>query len=194
MSDRDPLQALWTGQNQEPFTMSLAEIHTRAERFQTRIRRRNTIEYVAAGTVVAFFAWTAALAPAPLVQVGAVLIILGALYVCWKLYELGRAATKAELDQAASLRDFHRAELMRQRAALSTVWRWYLAPFAPGMVVFLAGVAFAPDLEAPLAAKFVVFALGVGFVSLIFAAVAWINALAVKRLDAELGELDRGRE
>lgn len=173
--------------------MSLAEIHARAARFQWRIRWRNSIEYVAAAAVAAFFAWTAATAPAPLIQAGAVLIVLGALYVCWKLYTLGRAATKAELDQAANLAAFHRAELLRQRAALSTVWRWYLAPFAPGMVVFLAGVAFAPDLNAPFAAKFLVFALGLGIVGAVFTAIAWLNAQAVKRLDTEIAALDRAR-
>jgi len=171
--------------------MSLAEIHTRADRFQSRIRVRNWIEYAASGLVIVAFGWTAAMTPAPVIQAGALLIIVGVLYVCWKLYELGRVATKAERDNAASLADFHRAELVRQRAALATVWRWYLAPFAPGMTVFLAGVAFVPELEAPLIARIAVFALGAALVIVLFGFVAFINALAVKRLDAEIAALDR---
>lgn len=171
--------------------MSLAEIHTHAEKFQSRIRVRNWTEYVAAASVVLVFGWMAVTIPMPIVKAGSVLIVLGAAYVCWKLYELGRAATKSEMNQAASLVDFHRAELQRQRAALSTVWRWYLAPFVPGMLVFLAGVAFAPELDAPLAAKFATFAVGIGFVGAVFAAIAWLNAKAVQRLDKEIAALDR---
>lgn len=171
--------------------MSLAEIHTRAERFQSRIRARNWIEYAASAFVVVAFGQIAVSAPVPVIQAGAVLVIVGALYVCWKLYTLGRAATNAERDNAASLADFHRTELVRQRAALATVWRWYLAPFAPGMIVFLAGVAFVPELEAPLIARIAVFALGAALVIVLFGFVAWINALAVKKLDAEIAALDR---
>jgi len=173
--------------------MSLAEIHTRSERFQSRIRLRNVTEYVAAAFVVSVFTWMAVTIPLPIVQAGAVLIILGALYVCWQLYLQGRAATKAELDRAVSLADFHRAELMRQRAALSTVWRWYLAPFAPGTLVFIAGVAFAPELDASLLARLSLFATWAGFIGAIFAAVAWLNAVAVRRLDKEIAALDRSR-
>jgi hypothetical protein len=193
MSDRDPLQSIWKNQKQEKFSMSLADIHTRATKFQTRVRTRNWIEYVAAGFVIVFFLWTAAMTPAPLIQTGAVLIALGAAYVCWKLYELGRAAPQSELDAATSLADFHRAELVRQRDALNTVWRWYLAPFVPGMIVFLAGVAFAPELDAPLWAKFVVFGLGLAIEIAVFTIVAGINAVVVKRLDKEIAALDRVR-
>lgn len=171
--------------------MTIAEVRARAHAFQSRIRWRNWTEYAAAAFVIVFFGWTAASVPLPVMQIGAVLIMLGAVYVCWKLNALARAASKGAADAALSIAAFHRAELVRQREALRTVWRWYLAPFAPGMVVFLAGVAFAPELEAPLAAKVGVFALGIGFVGAMFAAVAWLNARAVKQLDAEIAALDR---
>lgn len=171
--------------------MSLADIHARAQTFQSRVRRRNWIEYAAAAFVCAVFIWTAANVPYVVVQTGAVLIVLGAIYVCWKLHELGRAATKAEADAAVSVAAFHRAEMVRQREALSTVWRWYLAPFVPGILVFLGGVSFAPELDTPLAAKASVFVLGVAFIGAMFAAVAWLNARAVKHLDAEIAKLDR---
>ena len=41
MSDRDPLQTLWTQQKEEEFTMSLADVQNRASTFQSTIRRRN---------------------------------------------------------------------------------------------------------------------------------------------------------
>jgi len=175
--------------------MSLADVHERATRFQSRIRSRNTIEYAAAAFVVAFFGWMAATVPEPIVQVGAGLIVLGALYVCWQLYRLGRAATRGELDAGAqSWAAFHRAELTRQRDALNTVWSWYLAPFVPGMLVFLAGVSFTEANPAPFPARLAVFLAALGIMAALFAAIAWLNAVAVKRLDAEIASLDHARE
>jgi hypothetical protein len=195
MSDHDPLQKLWTQQTQEPFTMSLADVHLHAQKFQSRVRLRNTMEYVAAAFVVVFFAWTAATVPEPIVQIGAGLIMAGALYVCWQLYRLGRAATRSELDAGAqSWAAFHRGELVRQREALRTVWSWYLAPFVPGMVVFLAGVSFTEANPAPFPARLAVFLAGAGIMAAVFAAIAWINSLAVKKLDAQIAALDQVRE
>lgn len=172
--------------------MSLADIHARAETFQSRIRTRNWIEYVAAVFVIGGFLWMALTMPAPIIKAGALLIALGAAYVCWKLYQLGRAASKAEMDAAQSLADFHRAELVRQRDALRTVWSWYLAPFVPGMLVFLAGVSFTAANPAPSFARLAIFLVGFGLMAAVFAVIAWINALTVKKLGAEIAALDRG--
>lgn len=175
--------------------MSLADVHLHAQKFQSRVRLRNTTEYVAAAFVVVFFAWTAATVPEPIVQVGAGLIMAGALYVCWQLYRLGRSATRSELDAAAqSWAAFHRGELARQREALRTVRGWYLAPFVPGMLVFLGGVSFTEANPVPLPVKLAVFLAGLGIMAAVFAAIAWINALAVKKLDAEIAALDQARE
>lgn len=175
--------------------MSLADVHLHAQRFQSRIRTRNMIEYVAAASVIAFFAWMIPTVPEPIVQFGAGLIVLGALYVCWKLYQLGRAATRGEMNAGAqSWVAFHRAELVRQREALRTVWSWYLAPFVPGMVVFLAGVSFTEANPAPLAARLTVFLAGLGLMAAVFAVIWWLNAQAVKKLDAEIAAVDAARE
>jgi hypothetical protein len=175
--------------------MSLADIHLRAQRFQSRIRTRNIIEYVAAGSVAAFFIWLTATVPVLIVQAGAVLIVLGALYVCWRLYRLARAATGAELASGAqSWVAFHRAELVRQREALRAVWSWYLAPFAPGMLLFLAGVSFTEANPAPFPERLAVFLSGLGLMAAVFAVIVLLNAVAVKKLDAEIAALDRAQE
>jgi hypothetical protein len=195
MSDHDHLQKLWTQQTQEPFTMSLADVHLHAQRFQSRIRSRNMIEYLTAALVAVFFGWIAATLPFPIVQIGAGLIVLGAFYVCWQLFRLGRAATRHELDAGAqSWAAFHRAELTRQREALRTVWSWYLAPFVPGTLVFLAGVSFSTANPAPFPDRLAVFLAGLAIMAGIFAVIAWLNAQAVHRLDAEIAALDMARE
>ncbi len=189
----DPLQSIWKNQSADAFAMSLADIHARARTFQSRVRRRNWIEYIAALFVIAGFLAIAVLMPSTLIRVGAVLIALGAVYVCWKLHQLGRAGSKTELDAALSVTDFHRAQLVRQRDALKTVWRWYLAPFAPGMVVFVAGTSFEPALQAPLLAQVGMFLTGLAFQAAVFAGVALLNAFAVKHLDKEIAALDQAR-
>lgn len=188
MTDRDPLQSLWTQQPQEPFTMTAAELRQRAGHFQKTIRRRNITEYAAAALVIGIFGWMAVLIPEPVVKAGAVLIALGALYVCWKLHTLAGAASSA--DTAVPMADFHRAELLRQRSALASVARWYLAPFLPGILLFVGGVAFAADTGMPLTARFTLFAVSAGFVAALFGAVWWLNQRAVTALDREIEALD----
>jgi hypothetical protein len=113
--------------------------------------------------------------------------------VCWKLHQLGRAATREEMHHAQSWADFHRGELVRQRDTLATVWQWYLAPFAPGMLVFLAGVAFTPENPAPLPARAAIFGVGVLIVGAMFAAIHWLNLRAAATLTREIAALDQAR-
>lgn len=189
MTEHDPLQKLWSRQNQEPFQMSLADIHTRATRFQSTIRWRNAREYIAGAFVFSFFAWVAATDDNTLVCVGAVLIATASAFVNWNIYRRGRAAPKAALDMARNFFDFHRAELVRQRDTLRTVWRWYLGPYVPGLLIFLAGASFG-DPDVPLGMELAKFALGAGIGGAVFASIGWVNAEVAKRMDGEIGALD----
>ena len=190
MSDRDPLRDLWAGQETGNFAMPLEEIRRKAGAFQKTIRRRNMMEYAASILVLMAFGGVALTVPDWGVRAGAGLIMLGTLYVVWKLHTMARAAGAGEIDAALSLTDFHKGELLRQRAALATVWRWYLMPFVPGMIVFLSAVSFAPDNPAPLVAKLTVFFFSLGIVGALFAGIAWLNGRAVKALDAEIAALE----
>lgn len=190
MFDDNSIRKLWAGQTTEDFALTPEELRRKALGFQKTIRRRNMMEYAAAALVVAVFGGVAVLIPEPVVRAGCAMIVVGALYVCWKLHGLARAAGAAELDAAQDLTAFHKGELMRQRAALDTVGRWYLLPFVPGIVVFLGGVTFTPANPAPLAAKLVVFGLAAGICAAVFGAVWWLNARAAKGLDAEIEGLE----
>jgi hypothetical protein len=192
MSNHDPLQKLWTQQTQEPFFMSLADIHERAERFQTRIRWRNAIEYGAGAIVVFAFGALALETPDWGVRVGVALIIAGTAYIMWQLARRAGVTAKPEGQTWAA---FHRAEMVRQHAALSSVWRWYLAPMLPGVAVFIVATAFVPkENEIPLVLRLAVVAVGLAWVAAVFFGVAWINARAAKKLEAEIAALDRARE
>jgi hypothetical protein len=190
MFDDAKLRALWAGQPAHAAAITLDDVKKKAPYFQSAIRRRNITEYAASILVIGVFGAMAILFPEPVVQAGAALVDAGTLYVVWQLWRQARSASSEKIDAAVSLLDFHRAELARQRAALATVWSWYLLPFVPGILVFLAGVAFTPANPAPLPAKLVVFFGGLILVGVLFGAIGWLNARAVRQLDAEIAALE----
>lgn len=172
--------------------MSLTDIHERAERFQTRIRWRNAIEHIAGGIVVFAFSAIALATPDWGIRAGVALIIAGVAYISWQLVK--RAGATAKPDGQTWV-EFHRAELVRQHEALSSVWSWYLAPLLPGMAVFALATAFSPvDNDLPLVARLAVLGLAIMWIAFVFGGVAWINARAAKKLEAEIAALDRARE
>lgn len=172
--------------------MSLADIHDRAERFQTRVRWRNWIEYGAGMLVAVIFGSIAIATPDWGMRAGAAVLIAGIVYVCWQLASRGSAVAKTE---GQTWVEFHRTELVRQRAALSSVWRWYLAPLVPGVAVTILATTFSPIAsDLPLPARLATMVMSFAWVAIVFGGVAWINALAVKKLDAEIAALDRARE
>lgn len=193
--DLDALQALWTCQpEEEDLAMSIEDVRARAERFQSGIGRRNRVEYAASALVVVVFVLQALLIPEPVVEAGAALIALGAVVVAWRLHAQARAATRAEMDRAASSwTEFHRAELIRQRDALRSVWAWYLGPLVPGLVVFMLGVGTAPSTGLPLGIGLAISTLGLLFAGAAFAFIGWLNARAADRLQAEVAALDAAR-
>jgi len=97
------------------------------------------------------------------------------------------SAGESPADDLASV---HRRELVRQRDALRSVWRWYLAPFVPGLLVFIVGTTIEAGVHAPLWAVIATSAVSLGFVSLIFAGVWALNAYAARKLDQEINSLD----
>lgn len=190
MSNRPPtdLQALWQGQPVEPTRLSPEEIRAKATRFQRTIRFRNLREYVAAGVVVVVFAGYASGAQTWLGKLGPALVALGTLFVTFQLYtRAGAKPLPGEEGTTESCVRFHRAELERQRDMLRTVSRWYLAPLVPGLVLMFV------DRFVQAAAKGgVAVAVAAGAVvltTLVFAGIAWLNAVAAKKLDREIAAL-----
>lgn len=182
MTPDQDLKALWLTQETETHPMSIELIHARA--FQSRIKIRNVIEYVACAIVIAVFIGYAIFFPHPMMKAGAAMTAAGAALTGWQLHRRGSARTLPPGASAGSSLDFHRAELVRQKDAIgSAVW-WYLGPITPGIMVFVAGMhAARPGPLANLAP------LGVAF-GLYVLAWALMNRSAVKRLQREIEEID----
>jgi len=184
---QDEFRNVWKNQPVENVTMSLEDLRRRAAKFQRRIWWRNAREYAAFAIVVVVFGYYIKLIPFPLARAGSVLTIAGALYVAWQLH---RRASSENAPGAAGFEDcisFHRRGLERQRAALDSVWRWYLGPLIPGLAVFGAGTAIAEPL--PIRYRLLTAAIMFALVGGVFWLVAQLNRSGARKLQTQIDEL-----
>jgi hypothetical protein len=186
----DSITTLWAQRYNDAVPLD-AEALARADRhFRRRIRRRDTIEYVAGALASGVFVNTAIRTPDWGVRIACAAIILGTLIVLYNLWRRRPAAQGAALG-APSLA-FHRATLAAQRDALATVWRWYLAPVVPGMMLFLLAVLRASAQHMPFWAAL----LAITGVALPVVGIFWgihcLNRVGARRLKAMIDALDRG--
>jgi hypothetical protein len=83
--------------------------------------------------------------------------------------------------------EFLRAELIRQRDLLRSVWGWYLLPFVPGLLLILVGVA----LERPERRDW----LAPGIVAAVtFVGIGLLNQRVARKLQRRLDDLDGVRK
>ena len=113
-------------------------IFEKLDALERNIRRRDLGEYAAACVVMAFFGWRAAMATDPLVRLGAVIIVLGSMFVIvWSR----RAATPrrhSAFDSDLPVAQFCARELERVDAQIrllrSVAW-WYVGPTIAGLLI-----------------------------------------------------------
>ena len=180
LRDRDA-GTLWRLQRTEAAPLDIDEIRRRALDFQRQIRRRNRGEYVACALVVVLFGFFFWVAESWWARMGSLLVISGTLYVCAQLHKRGSPRTVLP---GATFLAFHRNELERQRDALRSVWRWYLGPFVPGLIVFHVGGEFDDPPVTCLSL--------LGYPSVLLAVyfcIFKLNQWAARKLQRELDEL-----
>ena len=190
MTNHDPLRDLWAADKGDKFTMSISDLTARSNRFQSRIERRNLTEYLAAALVVGIFGWLAYIVPVWSIRIGSILIIAAALYVSWKLRQIGSASATPNVASAQTLANHHRDELVRQRDALKSVWRWYLLPFVPGMLVFMLGATQETGSKLQIWIEVATSAFSLSLMGGLFNGIYALNAHAAKKLDREIDALD----
>ncbi len=170
--------------------MTLANIRDRAEKFQSKVWRRNLREYFAALVVVVGFGSSMWNYPGWMMKAGSALSIVAALFVVWQLHQRG-AAQALPADSGMPLVDFHREELIRQRDMLRSVGSWYLAPFVPGCVLITLGRYFQVHAHSrTLARDHQIIILGAVLVALVFGCVWLLNVWAAERLQNKIDQLD----
>jgi hypothetical protein len=179
----DDIRNVWQNQPLENTTMPLEEIRRKARQFEKRIRHRNLREYLGGVVGIAAFTFYLFKFPDPLMRAGSILTIAGVLYVLLRLYKQASPGTlPADLTLSASV-EFHRRELARQRDLLRTVWRWYIGPIVPGLVVVSAAAGPHPGLGPKFYGMLVLYAVVFGFI-------VWLNYRGSLRLDRQIAELD----
>lgn len=181
----------WTDQNATASFSDPGTCETRMTAFEKKVRRRNLIEYVAGGLVIAMFGVLAVIFAAAgewLIVATALAIILAAVFVVMKLHRDG--STLGRLPEQ-SCREHLRDQLIRQRDLLRGVPKWYVAPFIPGLVGFYAVVSanIAAQRGWASAMEGMWVKLVLTMIVLIF--VVWLNVHAAKKLDREIEALDR---
>lgn len=181
MSMDDDARLLWREQAVPALQpLPTDELAAQSRRLQHKVGRRNRRETVAAALVALVFLAYAWVFPHWLTKLGALLTVVGTAVVVWQLH---RRACAQPLPEAlgASLLQFHRGELARQRDALRSAWRWYVAPLLPGLLLFLCGRQIENGRWQPW--PFVITAL-------VMAGVVWINRRAASQLQREIDALD----
>ena len=117
--------------------MSVEQVRLEAGRFQRRISARNLREYVVAVMLIIYFGFEFSRITQVVARVGFGLLIAGIAYLVWHMLSKGSPGT---IDETAGLLgsiEFRRRELVRQRDLLRSVWRWYIGPCIPGLVVLV---------------------------------------------------------
>ena len=183
-SDDARLHGLWQGGDAVLAPLPLDEIKRRAARFGDIVQRRNRREYIAAAIVLAGFSLYAVILPGALLKIGSLLVIAGVLVVVW---QLARRTSRPDPDaEAADVRAFYRARLVREEHMLARVGLWYLAPLLPGLLTFMAGEAILLGRTDALGLTlFLVLPL------LLFAGIWLLNHRAAAMLRARIDRIDR---
>ncbi|HEY0598202.1 hypothetical protein [Sphingopyxis sp.] len=137
--DDDSLHSLWLGDGVALEPLPLAEVKSRAAAFSRAIGKRNRREYIATAFVTLIFGLYALILPGMLLKIGSLLVIAGGFVMA---FQLSRRTSRADVGaEAADVRACYRARLVTEERMLASVGLWYIGPFIPGLVVFLAGLA-----------------------------------------------------
>lgn len=184
----DPIVNLWTAQQADARAPSAAELAARATALRRRLWVRDAVEYVAGGLAIGGFGWIALTAPDWGIRLACLAVIAGTCLVMRNLWRRRPGNDSAAL--AADSLSYYRGLLVAQRDALASVGRWYLAPFVPGMVLFIAATVRATAEAASLAAALVSGVIGSAIIAAVFALVLWLNRRAARAIDAEIAALD----
>lgn len=176
--------------------VDVGKLRQRAHRFGRTIRFRNARELVACLVVAGIGASFIHGASGVFDQVTGLTWIACSLWIGWVLVRRGgNAPPPPPAASAREVRETLRAELERQAALLHDVWRWYLLPCVPPMLMVHAGTLHARmaaagegDGGAPLT-PLAVMALVVIAEGLLFWFLHWLNRRAARRLRAEAARL-----
>lgn len=189
MTDPDAIQNQWKEQPMAAHSYDAKELAARARAFDATIRRRNQFEILAGAVVVVFGVVAGTLSMLGGIEtpdqgiraLGLFALSIGAAFVTWQM--LVRAGARTTVSGAVPSSQSFRAELIRQRDALRSVWLWYVLPMMPGFLLIYGADIFAPNASVWLSAGLL------GATVLVAGIVVWMNEVAARAIDAEIAAL-----
>lgn len=185
----DPIIQLWANQPVSPVPIDASDMAAQADRLASRIRRRDAIEYAASAIVVVAFGWIGYALDDALFRIACAVIIFGTLVVARNLWTRRVRPDLALLGQASHIH--YRAQLVRQRDSLASVWRWYLGPFVPGLLLFQFAVwRLTAQVMGPTDATIGLLPTALPIFA-VFLGIHWLNRMAAQRMTRLIEALDR---
>lgn len=194
MHDNEPEQwrSIWQSQISESHSFTVEELRSAAKQLRRRIYWRNLREFIAVAIVVFAMARNIVLFHNLLSRLGSALIVAGALIVAYQLWKNGSARQTDGVFDVRSCAESYRSELERQRDLLRSVWKWYILPLVPGVIVFFVGtlrLALARQKAHPPYQLITGFA---GFIVICIVA-HMLNRRAARKLQRKIDELNELR-
>ncbi|UZK66004.1 hypothetical protein [Sphingomonas sp. M1-B02] len=186
----DSISALWVQQHHDAVVPDSAALAAADARLRRTLWRRDAIEYAAGLLVTGIFAHTALRSDDWLIRIACVAIILGTAAVMHNLWQRRPKAIDPALGTPSL--QYHREMLVAQRDSLASVWRWYLAPAVPGVMLYLVAVARASAEQMPPATAWGLAGIGALIVGAVFGGIHLLNRAAARRLQRSIDALDRG--
>jgi hypothetical protein len=187
MKSDETARESWQASVTEAKLPAIEDVRAGADKFYRRLRLRNGIEYVACTVAVAVYGTFIFTFDHPLQKIGSALVILGTLFAAW---QLNHRASAVPLEAAGemSILDFARAQMVRQRDALRSIFWWYILPFLPGIIVVWIGNGQDPEAAARVAiwqrwAAVIV-------VTALLSVIWWLNQRAARKLQGKIDEID----
>ena len=183
----DPAKQAWQASVEIADAPPLDEVRKGAVKFYRYIKWRNAAEYAACVVVVIAFGAYVFTLPHLLQKIGSALVVVATFYVAWQLHHRA-SAEPPEKAGTMPILAFARAQLVRQRDALRSIFWWYMLPFLPGLAMVLLGSGQDPALAAktPVWGRWLTLALMAG----VFAGLWWLNQVAARRLQRHIDGID----
>jgi hypothetical protein len=184
----DDICNVWQAQGSSAAPLPLDELRKRAEKFRSRIVRRNLREYLNMAALIpcfGYFSWTTR---QPLMRVGNGLLVAGLLYGAYQLHRRASASPSPGALEWENCRAFHREQLARQRDAVSGIWRWQIGPLLPGILAIAAELCLVGFRKSLYAGALSILTIAV--ISLVPCRVAWLHRDAAAAIQRQIDALD----
>jgi len=185
----DPAKQAWQSTVAVGGPLPLDQLRAGSDRFYRLIRLRNRVEFGACILVVIVFTAYAFLLPVETVRIGAATVVGGTLVVAWQLHRRASALVPPEEALAAATLAHQRAQMVRQRDALGSVFFWYLLPLIPGMLLMMFGAMIEHGVGIARNFRWTEW-VSLALAPAVFAGVWWLNRRAARKLQEGIDKID----